>query len=37
MHTDSDIQSRTSIIRTPMCHFDVKGVQISELSDKYTI
>ena len=35
--------SRTSIIRTPMCHFNVKSVQISEfvriseLSDKYTI
>ena len=32
--------SRTSIIRTPLCHFHVKGVQISEfvqmseLSDK---
>ena len=32
--------SRTSIIRTPVCHFNVKGVQInefvqiSELSDK---
>ena len=35
--------SRTSIIRTPVCHFNVKGVQIngfvwiSELSDNYTI
>ena len=35
--------SRTSIIRTPVCHFNVKGigisefVRISELSDKYTI
>ena len=35
--------SRTSIIRTPMCHFNVKGVQISEfiqineLSNKYTV
>ena len=34
------ICSRTSIIRTPVCHFKVKGVQInefvriSELSDK---
>ena len=33
----------TSIIRTPLCHFNVKSVQISEfvriseLSDKYTI
>ena len=32
--------SRTSIIRTPVCYYDVKGiqinefVQISELSDK---
>ena len=32
--------SRTSIIRTPVCHFNVKGVQvngfvqISEFSDK---
>ena len=35
-----DIYSRTSIIRTPVCHLNVKGVQInefvriSELSDK---
>ena len=35
--------SRKSIIRTPMCHFNVKSVQISkfirisELSNKYTI
>ena len=34
------IHSRTSIIRTPVCHFNVKSVQISEyvqiseLSDK---
>ena len=34
------IYSRTSIIRTPVCHFNFKGVQInefvriSELSDK---
>ena len=34
------IYSRTSIIQTPLCHFNVKGVQInefvqvSELSDK---
>ena len=34
------IYSRTSIIQTPVCHFNVKGVQInefvriSELSDK---
>ena len=34
------IYSRTSIIRTPVCHFNVKSVQISEfvwiseLSDK---
>ena len=34
------VYSRTSIIRTPVCHFNVKGVQInefvriSELSDK---
>ena len=34
------IYSRTSIIQTPMCHLNVKGVQISkfvrisELSDK---
>ena len=34
------IYSRTSIIRTPVCHFNVKDVQInkfvwiSELSDK---
>ena len=38
-----DKYSRTSIIRTPMCHFNVEGVQISEfvriseLSNKYTI
>ena len=37
------IYSRTSIIRTPLCHFNIKSVQISEfvrigeLSDKYTI
>ena len=37
------IYSRTLIIRTPVCHFNVKGVQtnvfvrISELSNKYTI
>ena len=35
--------SRTSIIRTPMCHLNLKGVQIrefvrvGELSDKHTI
>ena len=35
--------SRTSIIRTPLCHFNVKGVQInefvwiSEISDKIII
>ena len=35
--------SRTSVIQTPVCHFNVKGVQISEfvriseLSDKNTI
>ena len=34
--------SRTSIIRTPVCHFNVKGVQISEfvrISElrKYTV
>ena len=28
------IYSRTSIIWTPMCHFNIKDVQISELSDK---
>ena len=37
------IYSRTSIIRIPLCHFNVKSVQISEfvriseLSNKYTI
>ena len=32
--TSHYIYSRTSIIRTPVCHFNVEGVQISELSDK---
>ena len=42
IHTQYEY-SRTSIIRTPLCHFNVKSVQISEfvqiseLSDKYTI
>ena len=40
LSTLSYIYSRTSIIRTPVCHFNVKSVQInefvriSELSDK---
>ena len=29
--------SRTSIIRIPVCHFYVKSVQMSELSDKTTL
>ena len=39
-HIWQSMYSRTLIIRTPVCHFNVKGVQInefvqiSELSDK---